>query len=178
MSELKKIEAASSGAALVERLRKGIKNEVAINFPGTKDQVVLVPLTCDELQAAQAKAYERFRKLNIEVTSFNSDDFLSELYTQIISVSMRDPSDLSRKKKMFRDANEARRLLLPDERTAITSAYSALMKEANPDPNEMDDETFEQITEYVKKKDVPQLSVYESSTLAIYITSMDSQHAS
>lgn len=165
----KSIEAASAGAALVNRLRKGTKQEVEILYPETDESIILVPLNCNELQTAYAKAYERFRELKIEVNAMNADDFWSEVNLQIISLAMRDPSDLTRRKTLFKNSTEARKAMLPEERTAITSAYIALTDRANPSVGDMEEDLFDEITEYVKKKDVTQLSAFGSNILADFI---------
>ena len=178
MNEAATAQSPSKGAALIDKLRKGTQNEAEVFYPGTDERIVLVPLRCDELQVAYSEAYQRFRSLKMEVNAYNADDFWSEVNLQVIAKAMRDPADPTRRRTFFKDANEARECMLPDERSTLTSAYVALNDSANPDPDAMDAKVFEEISEYVKKKDVIRLSAFASSTLAAYLIGTDNPQAS
>ena len=166
----------SAGVLALEKLRKGLDNFVETHWPGAADfPIVLVTLSVDAMQVAQARAEERFKSIGLELSILNSDDFANELHCQVLSRAMRDPEDHT--KHLFRDADDLRPQLTNDESTVLTSSFIALQSDANPVPEEMSDELFEKIELAIKKKDVIQLSSIGSRTLSSYLLSLESQQS-
>ncbi len=174
--DIKQIREASSGAAMLERMRKGKEAFRVVRWPGSDESeppFALVPLTCDELQEAYAAAYQRFERLKLPITIYTADDFHSETNMQVLlrAMVLLDDSDPPRptKEQLFADDAELRPLLGPEERNALSDEYLQLQNEVDPDPETMSQELLDRIDDLVKKKDVAQLSATNSVTLAAYI---------
>ncbi len=167
----------SAGVLALEKLRRGLDSKLATHFPGNPDfPILLVTLSCSDMQVSQAAAEERLKDIGLELSIINADDFASELHIQVLSRSLRDPSD--RTERLFHDADDLRDQITSDERTALTNDFIALQSDANPVPEAVSDELFEQIEAAVKKKDVNRLSSIGSRTLASYLLSLEKQQES
>ena len=172
---VKDIADASPGAAMLERLRKGVDNAKLIRWPGQTDdesRLWLVPLACDALEDAYAEAFARFDKLSIPVTPYTADDWHSAVTVCILARAMRvynedDPKD--RSQLLFASADELRSLFEPEDRNALATLWLELSEKADPDPMSMDAELLAKIDEFVKKKDARALSAFSSNTLSAYI---------
>jgi hypothetical protein len=173
MSNFEQTKKTSKGAAMLEKLRKGVKNERLINFPGSDTPMLLVPLYCSQQDAALAFAYEHYKKLGIEVNAMNSLDFYAEINLQGLALALRDADD--REKKLFDSADELRSLITHEERVALIEEYLALIAECNPRPESLSSEEYSEIESHIKKKDLSRLSGIASSKLACFLLSMDSQ---
>ncbi len=177
----KDIADASPGAAMLERLRKGVDNAKLCHWPGETDdesRLWLVPLACDALEDAYAEAFARFDKLSIPVTAFTASDWNSEITLCILARAMRvydkdDPKD--RSQQLFTDADEFRSLIEPEGRDALATHWLELSNKTDPDPASMDPELLDKIDEFVKKKDARALSALPSSILSAYIIGMADQ---
>ncbi|HEU02896.1 hypothetical protein LCGC14_0605550 [marine sediment metagenome] len=172
---IKQIRAASPGAVMLERLRKGKDEFRIVRWPGddSADAVpfALVPLTCDELQEAYAAAYQRFEQLKLPITIYTADDLHSETNMQILLRAMVLLGDDGKPttEQLFADGEELRKLLRTDVREALAGEYLELQSEVDPDPADMSPDLIEQIDELVKKKDAAALSATSSTTLAAFI---------
>lgn len=172
------IQSGSAGIALIERLRAGTENRRVMQWPGSDSpdaRFVMEPVLCDALQDSYAATWERFRELKIEMNVYNSDEFFAELAVQVLARAIRDPDDPS--KPLFGTADSLRASLKPSERDALSSMYQSFVAEVDPSPDQMPDELFSQIEDYVKKKDVVRLSAISSPMLATYIIGTASQSA-
>lgn len=169
----------ATGAALIERMRGG-KNEIRIvRWPGATDpdaQVALVPLSIAENDLALSAAYKRFAALGMEMTPYTADDFNSELGLQLLAIAIRDPGEPAR--RMFPDVNELRELVRSGERSALMTEYLSLQQEVDPDLSAIGEDQFGHMRDLVKKKDVANLGVFASSTLAAFIIATADQSAS
>ena len=162
---------------MLEKLRKGLENFRECTFPGLSDfPIVIVPLSLEELQQSHAKAEERFRLLGIELTVLTADDFSSELHVQVLARALRDPQ--KRDDYLFASADDLRQNITADEKILLVDEYVEVQAAANPVPDQITDELFEQIEEEVKKKDLHRLSSIGSRGLASYLLSLESRRSS
>ncbi len=172
--DIKQIREASPGAAMIERLSKGKEAFRAVRWPGAAadDQpFAMVPLTCDELQAAYAGAHRRFDELKLPLTMYTASDYHDETNMQILlrAMVLFDEAGEPTKEQLFADDTELRKLMQPEVRNALADEYLQLQNEVDPDPADMSQELLDKIDDLVKKKDVAQLSATSSVTLAAYI---------
>jgi hypothetical protein len=168
--------AKSKGLLMLESLQKGLDNHRDCHWPGKPEFVfALVPLSCTELQEANAGAEARFRELGTELGLFTADDFGSELHTQVLAMAIRDPNDHG--KRLFAEAAELRDNLTPDERTLLTDEFIELQDQTNPMPEEMAPETFDAIDLLLKKKAESQLRSLGSRMLTRFLLSMERQQS-
>ena len=163
----------SAGVSLIERLRKGTNHKKTINWPGSEERLIMHVLSCDELQEAQSAATLRWDELKLELNLYTSDDYYSELTTQLLARAMRTIDD--EKQRLFSEAAELRKLITPDERSLLSSEYIEIQQHANPDVADLNPATIEMIRQAVKKKDAVTLSAFGSSMLAIYIIGTENQ---
>jgi hypothetical protein len=166
------LAADAAGVSLIERLRKGTDHSKELHWPGSDERIVMRVLSCTELQEAQSAATVRWDELKLELNLYTSDDYYSELTTQLLARSMRTLEDTE--VRLFPDASELRSLITPDERSLLASEYIEIQQYANPDVSDLNPQTLELIRQAVKKKDVMVLSAFGSSMLAIYIIGMES----
>lgn len=167
----------SRGAQMLESLETGLDCRRDCHWPGQpKFEITMIPLSCGEMQEANAGAEKRFKDIGTELTLFTSDDFSSELHVQALARAIRDPEDTSI--RLFSDADDLRPRLSPDERTLLIDEFVELQAESNPLPEEMPDALFEEIDLLVKKKAENQLRSIGSRTLTRYLLSMESQPSS
>lgn len=167
----------SRGAQMLESLENGLDCRRDCHWPGKPEFLLtMVPLSCGEMQEANAGAENRFKNLGTELNLFTSDDFSSELHIQVLARSIRDPSDTA--VRLFSDAEDLRNRITPDERTLLTDEFIELQAESNPLPEEMPEELFQEIDSLVKKKAETQLRSIGSRTLTRYLLSMESQPSS
>lgn len=162
---------------MLEKLRKGLANFRECTFPGLSEfPLVIVPLTMEELQASHASAEERFRLLEIEITVLTTDDFASELHVQVLARALREPGDHT--KRLFASADDLRGNVTADEKMLLVDEYIEVQSQANPSPDSIGDELFEQIETAIKKKDRRTLSSIGSRGLASYLLSMEERRSS
>lgn len=168
---LTELKAVSAGAAMIATLRQGAKNTRACQWPGSTGAdgaFVLVPLSVEELESAYAEAHKHFgERLGIPLTMYTAPDFHSEVNLQVLARAMRRSDDHAR--TYFADGDEARKLMRPEERDAITTEWLELLAIADPDIEQLDAETVAQIDAAVKKKDASRLRALPSRTLTSYI---------
>lgn len=179
--DISAIGKSSTGVLMIEALRKGKENFKTCQWPGTDSpdaQFCMVPLLCDELQTAYAATWARWRTMDLEMNVYNSDDFYAELAIQVLCRSMKELDGDQPGKNLFEDADQLRSAIRASERDSLSEMYSDYVAEVDPNPDEMSPAKFEEIQEYVKKKDVIQLSALSSRTLAVYIIGMESPSAS
>lgn len=165
------LAAESAGVSLIERLRKGTDAKREITWPGSDERVELRCLSCTEVQEAESAAHERWKELKLDLDLWTSENFYSELTTQLIFRSLHR---LDKNERLFSSMDELRDLITPDERTLIVSEYVELQNHANPDPGDLNVETVELIKAAIEKKDVASLSAFGSSTLAIFLLGTES----
>jgi hypothetical protein len=138
----------------LERVRRGLADHLDVIWPGTAEPVgIMVPLSCDEIDACTAAAIAHFKKLGVDVNLFSvaQDEFGSEQCLQAIARAFRTMED--REVCVFESADEARRALRPDERTVLTDIYVELQRRVNPAPTTVAPEVIKEATEIVKKKE-------------------------
>jgi hypothetical protein len=166
--------AKSEAVLFLERVRQGTKAFRPVVWPGTEEQIgVVVPLTCAESDASVAGAWAHFNEMKVEVNLYSSDDFHSELNIQVVSRALRKTDDHN--VRLFSSPDELRSYIRPDERTALTTEYVALLNEVNPSPSDVTPELMERIGDAVKKKDVLTLSACDSSLLATWLVTTEFQ---
>lgn len=162
----------SRGVMMLEKLSKGLDQQRECHWPGAEDmRIVMVPLSCGEVQEAQAAAEARMLSIGLKTNIFNADVLASELHVQILARSMRDPDDKST--HLFADADELRDRSTPDERTLLADEFIELQAQANPEPDEMDSATFNEIDGLIKKKAEMKLRSYGSRTLVSFLLSSE-----
>lgn len=175
-SELEALAQDSAGASLIERLRKGTDHRTECTWPGSDERFFMACLSCDEVQDSQSATAARWIELGLTHDIYNTDDFYSEMTTQCLARAIRKidaPSE-----RLFRDTDELRRLITPDERSLLASAYIENQGHANPNVKDLNPQTLEVVRLAVRKKDLVALSAFGSCVLAIYLLSMESQPAS
>ena len=162
------------GEQLVASLNAGLDNERVCTWPvGDGFEFVLVPLDCDELQLADNDALKRFQMLGQEITLLNHDDLISETNIQILARAIRDIEDETRATRLFKNGAQLRKLITPETRNALISDFLELEALANPDIDELDEDTVESIRDAVKKKDASELRSFGSNMLSCFLISSD-----
>jgi len=156
------------------RLKAGKRNTKVVAFPGSDDQVALRPLTLAERQAAVFAAEGVFQSAGVKFDVATSDAYADEVSTQVLALALRDPDDPD--KSFASSADELRRNLSLDEKTALIELYNEFEEDCSPRLGEVTDEEFKSLLSEVKKSP-ESLNFLNSSTLRRLALSLVSELA-
>lgn len=168
----------ATGLARLEQFRKAHAAERPMAWPGAEPgefDIVLVPLTDEETDAAYAAAWQTFERLKLQVNLHTADRFEAELALQAIARAMRDPADETRRRPLFSSADALRKVVRPDEKAAIAVAYAELCDSVDPDPRDLTATELAAILAALKKKAATPPSSIGVGTLWLYTRTLADQ---
>jgi len=140
--------------AIVEKLKLGKRNVKIVAFPGTDEQIGIVPLAENDIQEALFTTEKVFKEAGIEVNAMTMGAYTSEFNLQILYRALVDPE----KKKpdgtferYFRTADELRGVIKAEAKSILVDEYNAWEAECSPSPRRMTEEELEALVEEVKR---------------------------
>lgn len=110
---------------LLDKIHPPIRRVDIIKFPGTDKDAGLLQMVCSELEDADIAAIERLNKRGLDLDKPYTDNLLSrEVCINQILIMMVDPESKGQKEhRLFKDADEVRKMLTDDQREWIIQQH-------------------------------------------------------
>jgi hypothetical protein len=172
-------EAEVQAASALARLRRGRRLTGKGKLPDTGEPFGWRLLTGIEEDQAVAQACARLNDLGIPVELRSYSDLEQAVAWEVLSLAMRDlEPELGGNGEPYprpfaEDSLELRDLLSETECDILFSDYGDFRASVDPDPWELDPETYRAIAEAVKKKHVANLTSFGSRALASFLLTLD-----
>ena len=102
-----------------------LRTSYLVNWPGSEREVSLLDLRCNEIMEAYFAAREHFaKKGHRDLDRIGEGFFGEELELQCVYRMLLEPGATNPKFRIFKDIDEARKSLEPDERGYFYAWYS------------------------------------------------------
>jgi len=148
--------------SLLDTIKAGISNKTTVLWPGSDVPIQVRVLSKAEIQEATFAAQRRFQSEKIE-KDFTTIETLKDEET--IQILWRAYSD-GEGKPLTATVDVFRKTVNTDEVTALARAYQEFEQEVSPNFDAMDEETFKQFLEDLKKKPEETIGCVPSIALA------------
>lgn len=151
----------------LDRIRSGTRNTKLVPWPGTNEMVRLRILSKAETQDAAFQAHAHFTRADVPPDKVHTiEDYEDEKTVQMLYRALSGTEAEEDGKPLSRSIEIFRTKVCRDEISTLAQHYSAFEREVSPNPEHMDEETYREFVDALKKKPDETIEFVSSIALA------------